>query len=431
MGTLPLEPRAESDRSAVLLVAAAIVTLPLLQPTGPGRFTPADVVMGIAIIGTLVWAGTHRVLVRFPYLIPMGLLIAAGLAASTFSPDLDNSALALVQDAFLLAWGIAIANVIRWPRNLSIVLASWAWAATAWASLLILATVANLSIPAATTGADTRAKMWFDEPNMAGEYFAMSFMVLLLGRHPRNPAVRACACLLVLWAMVLTGSNGALLSLLVGVGVAFFLAVWRKTDLVVAAANGAIILVLVAGFALVAVQSGVLADLRESSNPLVERSLARGPRSAAGRASLFQAELELFRSSTPLGLGPASTKENLESSFGLSKGGHSDYLATLVERGVPGVLGLLVLIGSIAVMAYSVVFRPLVPGFARQLRHPPALIGALVALAVYAITHETLHYRYVWALFGILAGLYLFGREVPAVPVVGGSPPLRGARELV
>ena len=98
-----------------------------------------------------------------------------------------------------------------------------------------------------------------------------------------------------------------------------------------------------------------------------------------------------------------------------------------------GVLGLVLLIASIGLMAYSVVLRPVSPAFARQLKNPSAIIGGVVAMALFAITHEVLHYRYVWAFLGLLAGLYLFGREVPSVPTVadpvGGGPALRG--ELV
>jgi hypothetical protein len=92
---------------------------------------------------------------------------------------------------------------------------------------------------------------------------------------------------------------------------------------------------------------------------------------------------------------------------------------------VVGVLGLVTLIASVGVMAYSVVLRPLSPAFARHLKNPSVIIGGVVAMAIFAITHEVLHFRYVWGFLGILAGLYLFGREVPprglADPVVGGS----------
>jgi len=437
----PIDPRVRDDRSAALLIAVAIVAFPLLRPSGPGHFTPADAFMGAAILGAIVWAGTYRVPLRLPYLVPMAILLSTGLLAAMFGLDPGKGILTLVQDVFLLAWAAAIANVIRVPGNLSIILASWAWGATAWASLLIVGSVADLSfLVGAKTAAGSRGALWFDNPNMAAAYFLMSLFVLLLGRHPRNRLVRACACLLVLTAMILTGSNGALGALILGGAAAAFIAVWRRADLVMALACGTIAVVLIGGLAYVAVDGGILAGIDESSSPLVKRSLARGPRSAEGRANLFADEFELFRSGSLLGIGPAGTKANLESSkgnlessSGVAKTAHSDYLATLVERGVVGVLGLVLLIASVNVMAYSVVLRPLWPAFARHLKNPSAIIGGVVAMAIFAITHEVLHFRYVWGFLGILAGLYLFGREVPSDPVVAvpvdGGPDLRG--ELV
>jgi hypothetical protein len=429
-----MDPLGEQGRSAALLIAIAIVGLPLLHPDGPLRFTPADGLMTIAIAGAIWWAGTHRVRVRFPFLLPVGVLVVTGMVAATFSPDLDKSAVALVQDAFLFAWCVAIANVVRVPENLSIVLTTWAWSATGWASLLIVATVVNVpSIAGGVTGAEGRARLWFDDPNMAGEYFVISLFVLFLVGRPRNRVVRLFACALLLSATALTGSNAAWISLAVGGAAAAVVAVRRRTDPVVALATAMVAIGLVVGLAFVTVQSGVLHGVRDSSVPLVQRSLGRSPRSAEGRASLFANEFELYRTGTLVGLGPATTKENLARTFGISKDyvhpAHEDYLATLVERGPLGVIGLVLLIGSLAVMAYSVVFRPLSPAFARTLRHPSASIGALVALALFAVTHETLHYRYEWAFFGILAGLYLFGREVPPVPVVGGIVAAGGTRE--
>jgi O-antigen ligase len=429
-----MDPLGEQGRSAALLIAIAIVGLPLLHPDGPLRSTPADGLMAIAIVGAIWWAGTHRVRVRFPFLLPVGVLVVTGAVAATFSPYLHKSAVALVQDVFLFAWCVAIANVIRVPENLSIVLTTWAWSATAWASLLIVATGVGVpSIAGAVTGAQGRAQLWFDDPNMAGEYFVISLFVLFLVGRPRNRVVWLSACALLLVAIAFTGSNAAWMSLAVGGAAAGFVAVWRRTDPVVALAMGMVVVAVIGGIAFVTVRSGVLDEVRNSSVPLVQRSLARSPRSAEGRASLFANEFELYQTGRLVGLGPATVKENLERTVGISEDAvhpaHEDYLATLVERGPLGAIGLVLLIGSLAVMAYSVVFRPLSPAFARTLRYPSASIGALVALALFAVTHETLHYRYEWAFFGILAGLYLFGREVPPVPVVGGIVAAGGTRE--
>ena len=72
---------------------------------------------------------------------------------------------------------------------------------------------------------------------------------------------------------------------------------------------------------------------------------------------------------------------------------------------------------------------PLDPGFARVVTHPEFLAGALVAVAVSSLTHEVLHFRYVWPLFGLVACLYLWARSDTAVRHdVGFAPATRGGR---
>jgi hypothetical protein len=41
---------------------------------------------------------------------------------------------------------------------------------------------------------------------------------------------------------------------------------------------------------------------------------------------------------------------------------------------------------------------------------PPTSSGALVAVAVYSLTHEALHERPLWTLLGLLAAFGLWGR---------------------
>jgi O-antigen ligase len=413
----------------VFLIALPIVAFPLLKPRGPGHFTPVDVLIAAAILGVLLWAGTYRLRLRLPYVIPMSILLTAGALAALFSQNRDAGALALLQDVFIFAWAAAIANVVRVPRNLSIILAAWAWAATFWASMLILGALTNQSwIVGATHAASARGQLWFDNPNMAGVYFVMSLFVVFLGRHPRNRVLRAFGVLLMLSALVITGSNGAILALILGAVVSLVVTVRRRTDAMVALVTGMIALILIGGLAYLAGDGDVLTRIEGSPNGLIQRSVARGPNSAEGRATLYAEEFELYRSDNLLGIGPANTKASLKRSFAVSvEEAHDDYLAALVERGVVGALGLLLLIASVAVMAYSVVRRPLSQAFADRLGNSSAIAGAVAAMAVYAMTHELLHYRHVWALLGILAGIYLFGRETPAeVGVLSGSPSVGG-----
>src|SRR5204862_234910 len=78
----------------------------------------------------------------------------------------------------------------------------------------------------------------------------------------------------------------------------------------------------------------VAAAIGDTSNELVARSVARGPKSAEGRSTLFSEEFRLYRTGSLLGRGPASTQANIDLAYGpIVKEAHDDYLATLVERG--------------------------------------------------------------------------------------------------
>jgi O-antigen ligase len=99
------------------------------------------------------------------------------------------------------------------------------------------------------------------------------------------------------------------------------------------------------------------------------------------------------------------------------KEAHDDWTAALVERGVLGVAGLLLLAGEIVLRASRVGSpRRLGPGLAAALPAPGYLIGALATLAIYSFTHEILHDRTAWTLLGVLAAFSLWGRHRPEEP---------------
>jgi len=78
---------------------------------------------------------------------------------------------------------------------------------------------------------------------------------------------------------------------------------------------------------------------------------------------------------------------------------HSDYLASLVERGVFGFAGLLLILGSIA----RSLSRSLKNQTSqRELLWILGLIGAFVFTLVDAISHETLHNRHVWLIYALI-----------------------------
>ena len=93
-------------------------------------------------------------------------------------------------------------------------------------------------------------------------------------------------------------------------------------------------------------------------------------------------------------------------------------MAALVERGVVGLLGVLLLAVAIAMRAAGVSrTRQLTPGYRRVVRTPAFVVGALVTVLVFSLTHEALHDRTVWTLLGLLAAMYAWGRQ-PALEEV-------------
>src|SRR3712207_4686751 len=99
------------ERLAVGAAAAAIAMLPFLVPKGPANTAPDDALIGIALVACLVWAGTSGHRWRLPYVVPAGLLLIGGALGAAFGPVPREGAIALMQDAVLIAWCWALVNL--------------------------------------------------------------------------------------------------------------------------------------------------------------------------------------------------------------------------------------------------------------------------------------------------------------------------------
>jgi O-antigen ligase len=182
-------------------------------------------------------------------------------------------------------------------------------------------------------------------------------------------------------------------------------------------------LVGVLGVGWVEVVSPFLTTASQSSNDLVRNSVGRGIRSAEARQSLFSSQLQIFEKGDLLGIGPAVTKSTLgaEGATAVHEA-HNDYLGTLVERGPLGLTAVLALVGVTVVRLARFTTRPLPPRLAAVLPMPAALGGACLVFAATALTHEILHYRWLWTLLAVVAAVYLLAGETP--PGAGGRPRL-------
>jgi O-Antigen ligase len=399
-----------------VVMVAAIASLPFLVPAGIGNTAPADVFLAAAIFVSALWFSSRRQPIRFPYLFPVGLSILAGALASTVAysdayVSIGGGLVTLIQDAFLLAWAITIANLGRDPALLRTVARAWVISVTCWAVLMIIGVFAHIDVLSGeTTRNGVRAAFTLADPNLAANYFICSLLVLRAARYPRRRVLRWLCCALIITAIVLTGSNGGavVLVLTTVLGALFTLARRRG-------AAPAVITASVLALAVLAVAPHVhvqsIVAKAQAASPLLKDSIGRQAESSSSRSTILAETTQLyFTDDTPFGIGPGGTKDAFQAhQFGYVKMAHDDYTAAPVERGVLGGVALICLLVIIAVRCRRIASRPLRPEYADIFPRPELLGAAVIGMFMSAMFYQVLHFRHLWALLGIIAALDLWG----------------------
>jgi hypothetical protein len=391
-------------------IVLGIATLPILRPSFLRNVAPADlgIMLGIGLV--LLWAGSIRQRLRLPFAAGVGLMVIAGTLSALFGELPWLGALTVAQDLYLLAWAAVLANFGRTAAGSGFLVNTWCVSAGIWA-------VGLLAVfgPSAVSGLDSnRAGFTFAEENGAGLYFAMSLLVILAARRPRRWRWRgpAIGCLLV--ALLLTGSLGAISGLLAGLAVALVLEVRARRGPDTAIAFSLAVVLAMGSVALLVQREDLIASANHSSNALIRNSLGRSAQSKTEREVIAKQTYGLWQTAGFLGRGPVSTQYTLiKQQAAYPKEAHNDWVAAMVERGVLGFTGLLLLVLEIVLLAFAV-WNPdrLTPGFRAALPAPAYLVGALVTAAMYSLTHEELHERTLWTLLGLVAAFGLWGRPV-------------------
>jgi hypothetical protein len=405
-------------RLTQVAICFAVASLPLLRPAGPGNTGLVDLGLLGAMLACALWASARSHRIQLPYAVPVALTVVAGAVALTVGGGAPGAAgrglLALLQDVFVFAWAAAVATVGRDRRMLDTLCRAWAYSTTAWAAVLIIGDAAGIDWITGITARDgIRASLTLGDPNLAADYFLVGLLVMRAVRRPRRAGWRWFACALTVTAIVLTLSNGGILALLVATMLGALFRLARRGGPMIAVTLGATVLV-AGGLALVSVDVHGWVTQVEQSSPLVRDSLGREAESGGSRTTLAYEGLNLWlHGDSLLGVGPSNTESTLRARQApYIKESHDDYLAALLERGLLGGVALVLLGAALGIRARRI-SRPggVAPDYLAVVPRPELLAAAAVAVGISAMFYETLHFRHVWALLGLIAALELTGRR--------------------
>jgi hypothetical protein len=387
-------------------MTATFVFQPILHPSGPLNSSPVDVLTVASIVAAAIWASAGHHKLRVPYFVPVALMVAAGAASGLHSSLPALSLVTLATDVLLLAWCGAVANVLSAPRVLRCALVAWSWSGIFWAAVVVFAWLANITaLQGLQPSEGNRVLFTFGDPNYASAYWDVTIFVIYATRVPAARWMRIVGYLLLAGALALTESNGGVLAL--GVAITFLVLVrsYRRRGWVGMAATTLVIGSAAAIFITVVPLASIRQWALGTGQPLLVNSIGRSAQSSSERGLLIVEMKQLFEQGDGLlGLGPASTKPLLAARlYPYSNEAHNDFLAALVERGPVGLLGVLLLVGLTAARAGPILRGTVAPQYAAAVPVPAGLLAALLVLAVNSFYEEILHFRFLWALLGIVA----------------------------
>ena len=404
--------RRQGERLAVLTTAVAVGLIPLAIPAGPANVAPIDVFMAIAIGACLFWAGSTGHKWRFPYGIALVLFLAGGAVGALVGPVPGVGAIALVQDVWLLAWCWAVVNIAKSPSNLKTLLTTWAYSSIGWAIVPFVGlAIGSAALTGRTANQGGRIQITLADPSYAANYLFISIMIMWAIGRPRHRLFRYGAYALLLTVIAMTGSNSGVVAVIVGTVVAATLGIYRRSGIMPAVTALAFI-VLAGYFATSQISlTTIQTKAHDSRYAFVRNGIGRGT-SFEQRGQLLQESISLYRTGNPLGEGPVSTKPRLHKEMApFEKEAHDDYVAALIERGVLGFLGIILLVVILGRRTLFTATGNLTEGFAKVVIRPNALAGAVAGTLVAGTVYELLHVRHVWTLFGLVTALAIWGTK--------------------
>ncbi|TDB96487.1 O-antigen ligase family protein, partial [Actinomadura sp. 7K534] len=421
----PPPPRRGLRLEAVALVAG-IASLPMLMPAGlapgPGNTALPDAVLGGLVLVTFLWAGTRKVPLRWPYLVPTLLTVIAGGVAALANDGAGG--LTLVKDLYVLLWAVCIANLGRDPSLLRVALRAFVWTGTAYALVMMAGfAIGNDALSGKQVDGE-RLMFTFGDANYAANWFICVFFIVRATRFPERTWARRAVCGILLAAELLTGSNGGLLALCCALLLGYLFRLFREGKAHHAVAVGAAAALFGGGAVVTVTQVDIqpFLDRAGQASPILRDSIGRTTgESTESRSTVFATTWDMIEAQEhPWGIGAAQTETQMRvRQEAYVQEAHNDYIASVLERGFIGGVALILLLAVLILRTLRIARRDaLEPEYARLVPHPELFGALLVVFLVCGLFYEVLHYRHGFAVFGLIAALDLFGRRAPAAPAL-------------
>jgi hypothetical protein len=321
-----------------------------------------------------------------PVVALLAIFAALNLMSAIQVVDPKRAAVFFGVTLYLSIFGLWLPGYVSTPARARLVLRTYIAAAVISAALGVIALLAPVPGAEVLTGAG-RARALFQDPNVFGP-FLIPALLILVGEilHPRLLRARTGTKTVLLGILVLgvlfSYSRGAWLNLAVGISVMGAVLAMRRGG-----ARDALVLLGVAAAAALVVGAIVLAS--GSAGFLGERAKAQRydtERFSAQRAAIGPAQRY------PFGAGPGQ----FESIAGISA--HSSYARAVGEQGFPGLLVLLGLLGYTLVAAARNAAR----GRSTHGISSAALLGSWCGLLANSAFVDTLHWRHLWLVAGLV-----------------------------
>lgn len=413
-----------------LMIGIAVI-LPIEKWQVAG-LVPVDLFFVLLITTAWLSFAHNQTRLRTPLILAMWLIFIGSLIGTMSGLDWIKAWIAIIQEVYLYLVFLTLVNVFTDRDKFLSFSKAWAYMAAVISILLILEAI-GLGVPflqgGGIKGETTdpsevgRALGTFGNANAAGGYMLVSFFLLLSTSFsgPWRP-VRIALLVLYIGGIVATGSNGAALGLVLGLGTAtlYWIAQRKGRELLFLLGSGAVmsVITLIMVLFFLPVFASVLGAAAEGS---ILSIYARAADKLGKREFIWGSGVDIF-TEYPLGIGP-----NVSNSV-IGIGLHSDYVAFMIERGPLGFTGLMVFIGEIFF------WLALAHKRSTTWRHylaTGALLGGLISMCSSAATHEVTHGRPVWLFFAIVFLHYKFLQaEFSQVESKPEEPVLTGQAQL-